>query len=219
MGAKLKRWNRDDKGWKAETLWSSPGRVRPPGHRGGGCGRRRRRRVIIATHDYGVVAVNPAEPGGEPEGELDKKADTFVHEIEVGDINGDGKVEFFATPSDPTAGTSQAGEIVMYRYDGETYKRIVVDGGPPRQGDPGGRPRRRRQDRVLQRARGRAGEPADQEPVKIRLYTENDGTFSHEDVVTIDDQQTRFSWPATSTATAARMVAAAMKTGLYIDSG
>ena len=54
---------------------------------------------VIATHDYGVVAVyNPAEDGGEPEViELSKKADTFVHEIEIGDIEGDGTLEFFAT--------------------------------------------------------------------------------------------------------------------------
>ena len=42
--------------------------------------------------------------------EIDEKPDTFVHEIEIGDIDGDGKLEFFATPSDRnSASGSQAG--------------------------------------------------------------------------------------------------------------
>ena len=231
MGAKLKRWNRDDKGcWKAETLWEQSW--------GGKFDRLRDIEVgdvdgdgadewIIATHDYGVVAVYnpPAEPGGEPEViELDKKADTFVHEIEVGDINGDGKVEFFATPSDRNkAGTSQAGEIVMYRYDGETYKRIVVDGGDHTHAkeiladdlDGDGKTE------FFSVLEAELENRQIKEPVKIRLYTENDdGTFSHEDVVTIDDQQTRFLVAGDFDGDGRKeMVAAAMKTGLYyIDS-
>jgi hypothetical protein len=47
---------------------------------------------IIASHDQGVVAVlEPAEPGGSARViELDPVPDTFVHEVEVGDLDGDG---------------------------------------------------------------------------------------------------------------------------------
>ena len=85
---------------------------------------------VIATHDAGVVAVfNPGKDGGEPEViEMDQKVDTFVHEIEIGDIDGDGTMEFFATPTDRnTANASQGGMMVMYRWNGSSYERSVVD--------------------------------------------------------------------------------------------
>lgn len=230
-GAKLKRWTRDDEGcFKGELLWENSW--------GGKFNRLRdiefgdvdgdgAEEWIIATHDAGVIAVYnpPAQPGGEPEViELDKKADTFVHEIEVGDINGDGKAEFFATPSDRNkAGASQAGEIVMYRYDGSSYKRIVVDGGEHTHakeilatdldGD------NKSEFFSVLEAELEGGKI--KEPVKIRLYTEkDDGTFDHQDVVTIDDKQTRFLVAGDFDGDGRKeMVAAAYKTGLYfIDS-
>jgi hypothetical protein len=86
--------------------------------------------VVIATHDQGVVVVlDGALEGGKVQAtELDLKADTYVHEIELGDIDGDGTLEFFATPSDPNkSDRTQAGEVVMYRYSGGKYMRSVVD--------------------------------------------------------------------------------------------
>lgn len=230
-GAKLKRWTRDDKGcFQGELLWENSW--------GGKFNRLRdiefgdvdgdgAEEWIIATHDAGVIAVYnpPAEAGGEPEViELDKKADTFVHEIEVGDINGDGKVEFFATPSDRNkAGASQAGEIVMYRYDGSTYQRVVVDGGEHTHAkeilatdlDGDGKS----EFFSVLEAELEGGKI--KEPVKIRLYTEkDDGTFDHQDVVTIDDKQTRFLVAGDFDGDGRQeLVAAAYKTGLYfIDS-
>jgi hypothetical protein len=81
--------------------------------------------VVVATHDQGVVAL--VRPGGGVFSvkELDRQPDTFVHEIEVGDLDGDGVREVYATPSRPNVldGTAQPGAIVRYvpgRGEGRT---------------------------------------------------------------------------------------------------
>jgi hypothetical protein len=132
--AKLKQWRFTDGSWDVEPLWTRSW--------GGKFDRLRDIEIgdvdhdgkdewIIATHDAGVIAVyNPDEAKLGSDGiiELDQKADTFVHEIEIGDIDGDGKLEFFATPTDRNrVGVSQKGAIVMYRYNGESYDRTVVE--------------------------------------------------------------------------------------------
>ncbi|MCB9763063.1 MAG: VCBS repeat-containing protein [Alphaproteobacteria bacterium] len=123
-GANLKKWTFADGKWTGELLWTQSW--------GGKYNRLRdveigdvdhdgKDEFVIATHDAGVVAViNPPEGDGEAEAiEMDQKADTFVHEIEIGDVDGDGKVEFFATPTDRnTAKGSQGGMMVMYRWNG-----------------------------------------------------------------------------------------------------
>ena len=58
--------------------------------------------------------------------ELDRKPSTFVHEIEIGDLDGDGNAEIYATPSDPNLfdGKPQSGVVV--RYDPVKGSRTVV---------------------------------------------------------------------------------------------
>jgi hypothetical protein len=73
--------------------------------------------IAVATHDQGVVAVlRPGEGGGFEVVELDREPDTFVHEVEVGDLDGDGALEVYATPSEPNRldGSVQTGEVVRY---------------------------------------------------------------------------------------------------------
>lgn len=71
--------------------------------------------LAIATHDQGVVALLTRTKDGWVAKELSRKADTFVHEIEVGDVDRDGKTEIYATPSDPNkVKTSQGGSIVTF---------------------------------------------------------------------------------------------------------
>jgi hypothetical protein len=73
--------------------------------------------VVVATHDQGVVAlVRPDGKGGYTAKELDREPNTFVHEVEVGDLDGDGVREIYATPSLPNQldGTPQPGSIVRY---------------------------------------------------------------------------------------------------------
>jgi hypothetical protein len=88
--------------------------------------------IVAGTHDQGVVAlVRPDSTGGFTVKELDRQPETFVHEIEVGDLDGDHVLEIYATPSRPNRldGTPQPGSIVRYvpaRGEGRT---VVVDLG------------------------------------------------------------------------------------------
>jgi hypothetical protein len=72
--------------------------------------------IAVATHDQGVVAVLRPRDAGFEVVQLDAQPDTFVHEIEIGDLDGDGVLEVYATPSEPNRldGSTQAGEVVRY---------------------------------------------------------------------------------------------------------
>ncbi len=226
-GAKLKKWSFTQGQWKDETIWEQSW--------GGRFNRLRdveigdvdadgKDEIVIATHDAGVATViDIADDGTATAVEMDERADTFVHEIEIGDVNGDGKLEFFATPSDRNqAGHSQAGGIVMYRWDGKQYERSWVekqegthakeilsfdmdgDGTSELFGvleaelDPNNK------ERILK-------------PVEIRQYFPNkDGSFRFEVVATINDRQTRFLVPGDfDNDGKAELIAPALSTGVY----
>ena len=73
--------------------------------------------IVVATHDQGVVAVlRPDGSGGFSIDELDREPNTVVHEIELGDLDGDGLLEIYATSTAPNAmdGTPQPGRVVRY---------------------------------------------------------------------------------------------------------
>ena len=62
--------------------------------------------IAVATHDQGVVAMlRPKPDGGFEAVEVDHEPDTFVHEIELGDLDGDSVLEVYATPSEPNRWT------------------------------------------------------------------------------------------------------------------
>jgi hypothetical protein len=84
--------------------------------------------IALATHDQGVVAVmRPRADGGFDVVELDREENTFVHEIEIGDLDGDGVLEVYATPSEPNRldGTPQPGKVVRY-VPAKGEGRVVV---------------------------------------------------------------------------------------------
>jgi hypothetical protein len=88
--------------------------------------------IAVATHDQGVVAVlRPREGGGFDVTSLDETPDTFVHEIEVGDLDGDGVLEVYATPSEPNRldGTRQSGDVVRYVPAAGEGRVVVADPG------------------------------------------------------------------------------------------
>lgn len=227
--AMLKQWKHEGGKWSSELLWEKSW--------GGKFNRLRdieigdvdgdgKDEYVIATHDGGVVAVlDPAEDGGKPTViELDAKKDTFVHEIEIGDFDGDGKMEFFATPSDRNkANTSQAGLIVMYKWDGTTYKRTTVDGGDHTHAkeilaadiDGDGK------SEFFSVLEAELSGKTIKKPVEVRQYIpKEDGTFEHQSVMKIQDRQTRFLLAADFDGDGFKeVIAAAMKTGLYMVDG
>ena len=226
--AKLKHWTFKDGKWTAKVLWEKSW--------GGKFDRLRdleigdvdgdgKDELVIATHDGGVVAVvNPSDtPDGAAEViEMDAKPDTFVHEIEIGDVDGDGKLEFFATPTDRNkANESQPGMMVMYRWNGTQYERSVVDPmgathakeilAADLDGDG-----KSELFSVLEAETNK--EKAIVKPVEIRQYMlKADGSgFDHKVFATIDDRQTRFLVPGDFDGDGKKeLVACAYKTGLY----
>ena len=88
--------------------------------------------IAVATHDQGVVAVlRPGADGAFEVREIDAQPDTFVHEIEIGDLDGDGILEIYATPSEPNRldGTPQSGSVVRYVPSRNEGRTVVADLG------------------------------------------------------------------------------------------
>ena len=229
-GAQLKYWTHAEGKWSAKTVWFKEGGW------GGKFDRLRDLEIgdvdhdgvdefVIATHDGGVVAVLEWDGSGDATvTEMDAQADTFVHEIEIGDIDGDGKLEFFCTPSDRNkAGASQAGGVAMYRWDGKTYVRSLVEeqhGTHAKEilatdldGDG-----KTELFSVLEAEIDPDDKRKIVKPVEIRQYTYNaDGTFTATAIATIDDRQTRFLVPGDFDGDGTvELVAAAFTSGLYI---
>jgi len=222
--AKLKKWTFADGAWKQETLLERDF--------GGKFSRFRDLEIgdvdgdgkdefVMATHDQGeIIVYNPDDP--QNVFELDKTPDTFVHEIEIGDIDGDGKKEFFATPSgrNSTQG-SQAGSFVMYRWDGKTYQRTVIEefGGTHAKetlvSDVDGDGKAE----IFAVLEAEASKDKGvTNPVTIRQYKRNKkGGFDHQDIMTIDDRQCRFLVPSDLDGDGKiELVASAMKSGVWL---
>jgi len=133
--AAVKLWRKGASGFTSETLWETSF--------GGKQNRMRDAEIgdlfgdgksdlAIATHDQGVVAiVRPKAGGGFAATELDRQKDTFVHEIELGDLDGDGVLEVYATPSEPNRldGSPQSGKVVRYVPAKGEGRTVVADLG------------------------------------------------------------------------------------------
>lgn len=172
--------------------------------------------VAVATHDQGVVAVVRREmSGGFSIQELDRQADTIVHEIELGDLDGDGTVEIYATPTRPNMmdGTAQPGQVVRYvpaRREGAVKvadlgmrhaKEILVD-------DVDGDGRDELYVSVEAVSGGR---------VEIRRYDADTAPTAQHVVATLDDQLCRFLTSGDVDGDGTReMVAATYKAGLWL---
>lgn len=133
--ALLKLWTRQaDGSFSAETIWEKDF--------GGQFSRMRDIEVgdidgngtnvmAVATHDQGVVAVVRPNGDGYAVEELDLEKDTFVHEVELGDVDGDGAMEIYATPSEPNKldGSHQSGQVVRYVPSKGEGRVVVADLG------------------------------------------------------------------------------------------
>ena len=88
--------------------------------------------IAIATHDHGIVSVLRREASGRFKvEELDRQPNTVVHEIELGDMDGDGVMEIYATPTAPNQvdGTPQPGKVVRYVPARGQGRTVVADLG------------------------------------------------------------------------------------------
>ncbi|MGA1842223.1 MAG: FG-GAP repeat domain-containing protein [bacterium] len=131
-GAFLKIWRKKGGKWKSEVLWHPSfggkfDRLRDfeiTDITGDGI-----KDIVVATHDQGVIAVVSQEDGKWKAEELCRNKDTFVHEIETGDVDGDKIIEIFATPSKPNKldGSIQPGSIEMWKFVNGNRERRVVE--------------------------------------------------------------------------------------------
>jgi hypothetical protein len=134
-GAVVKLWQKTEQGLVGTPIWSKDF--------GGKFSRMRdaevadlygddRDTIAVATHDQGVVALlRPNPDGGFDAVEIDQQADTFVHEIEIGDLDGDGVLEVYATPSEPNRldERPQSGHVVRYVPARGEGRSVVADLG------------------------------------------------------------------------------------------
>ena len=130
--ARLRVWRKKNGAWVHETLWAPTF---------GGKHNRLRDveladldgdgdpEIVLATHDQGVVATVTVGPNGVRVRELDRRADTFVHEVEVGDIDSDGLLDILATPSQPNRFNNEAQPGRIMRYDADGRKEVFADLG------------------------------------------------------------------------------------------
>lgn len=240
MAASLKLWRRNANGaWESETIWTTEfggrfnrmrdveiaslfGAAPGPGGVPGDA-------LAIATHDQGVVAIASARTAGGFEiTELDREPNTFVHEIELGDLNGDGVMEIYATPSEPNSlegGAEQHGEVVRYvpaSGDRPAERTVVADLGNRhakeilvRDVDGDGRDELYVAVEALTSGSGSAVTIA--EPVEIRRYDADTAATGGVVIATINDRLTRFLTVGDVDGDGRReMVAAAFRSGLWL---
>jgi hypothetical protein len=117
--AALKLWRLGEGGLVAETLWEANFEGKFSRMRDAEIGDvlgDGREVLVVGTHDQGVLTLVAPEADGWEVRELDRQADTFIHEVELGDLDDDGVLEVYATPSEPNRldGTEQHGEVVRY---------------------------------------------------------------------------------------------------------
>ncbi len=230
-GARLKAWTRAGDGWEAVTHWAptfggQQERLRDM-ERGDVTGDGRDD-LVIATHDLGVVAVvEIPESGDWKVHEVDRTEDrTFVHEIELGDVDGDGVAEFFATPSAPNVldGTPQPGRIVGYRFKGGKTERFEIAsflGAHVKEILVADLEGRGRADLYasIEPERKKVGDKVQAtDPLIIRRYRwGDDGQITETDIANFRDEQCRFLVPGDLTGDGKlELVASTMTAGVYM---
>lgn len=228
MEAAVKLWRRGADGFSAETLWTEKfggkwdrmrdGEVGDLYGDGGAA-------IAVATHDQGVVAVlKPKEGGGFEVVKLGQKPDTFVHEIELGDVDGDGAMEVYATPSEPNklTGGEQHGEV--WRFVPKTGKGpdVVADLGNRHAKeilvtDVDGDGRDELYVAVEALTAGKGSSLRLVEPVEIRRYDSDTPADKGQVVATLPDRLCRFLTAGDVDGDGKReLVAAAYRSGVWL---
>ncbi|MBC7170790.1 MAG: VCBS repeat-containing protein, partial [Polyangiaceae bacterium] len=181
--------------------------------------------IVVATHDQGVVAALRPRANGEHEViRLDAMPNTFIHEIEIGDLNGNGTLEVYATPSEPNrlGVDSQHGEVVRYvPKDGEG-RVVVADLGNRHAkeiyvGDVDGDGRDELYVAVEALTSGSGPSLRVIEPVEIRRYDEGTAPDARVVIATLDDRFCRFLTAGDVDGDGKReLVAAGFRSGVWL---
>jgi hypothetical protein len=226
-GAYVKLWRRNAGTFEASTLWHA--------EFGGKFNRMRDAEVAdlygdgtptiaVATHDQGVVAVLRQRVNKWKTERIDQKADTFVHEIEIGDLDADGTLEVYATPSEPNKldAESQHGEVVRYVPKDKKGPTIVADLGKRHAkeiyvGDVDGDGTDELYVAVEALTTGRGPSLQIVEPVEIRRYDADTPPDAKVIIATIPDRLCRFLTAGDVDGDGKReMVAASFSKGLWL---
>ena len=226
--AAVRLWHRQGDEWQAETLWETAF--------GGDVNRMRdveigdlfgdgRAAMAIATHNQGVVAtIRPGENGDYAVHEMTRTPNTFIHEIELGDLNGDGKVEVYATPSEPNDldGGEQSGSVVRFVPSEGDESTVVADLGNRHAkeiwvGDVDGDGRDELYVAVEALTTGRDPNVTVVEPVEIRRYDHDTPADQGVVIATIQDRLCRFLTVGDVDGDGNReMIAAAFSSGIWM---
>jgi len=155
--------------------------------------------IAVATHDQGVVAVLRQKGKSWEVERIDAKKDTFVHEIEIGDLDKDGVLEVYATPSEPNKldADAQRGEVVRYVPKKGQGRTIVADLGQRHAkeiyvGDVDGDGTDELYVAVEALTKGRGAGLELVEPVEIRRYDADTPPDAKVIIATIPDRLCRF---------------------------
>ena len=228
MEAAVKHWRPKDGKLTATTLWTEKF--------GGKWNRMRdaevadvygdgKPTIVVATHDQGVVAaLKPDSKGGVDVVKLGAKPNTFVHEIEIGDIDGDQVLEVYATPSEPNKldGGEQHGEV--WRFIPKTGKgpEIAADLGNRHAkeiyvGDVDGDGADELYVAVEALTTGKGASLRLKEPVEIRRYDKDTPADAGQVVATLPDRLCRFLTVGDVDGDGKKeMIAAAYRSGLWL---
>jgi hypothetical protein len=228
--AALKLWRRTGPGgaWAAETLWQQDF--------GGKFSRMRDAEVAdllgegqpdlaVATHDQGVVALlHPKAEGGFEVRELDREPDTFVHEVEISDLDGDGALELYTTPSEPNRldGTVQRGHVDRFVPEAGGAPTVAADLGDRHAkeilvADVDGDGRTELYVAVEGHVEGEGAGAQLVHPVEIRRYEAGTDPAAGVVVATLQDRLCRFLTAGDLDGDGKReLVAAAFRSGLWL---
>jgi hypothetical protein len=229
MKAMVKLRRRTADGFSAETLWSVAfggkfDRMRDAEL--GDVDGDKRADLVVGTHDQGVVAyLSPTGPDGKwSVHEIDRQKDTFIHEIELGDLDGDGVLEIYATPSEPNrldAG-AQSGHVVRYVPKKKQGRTIVAELGKRHAKeilvkDVDGDGRDELYVAVEALTEGERGNVKIVEPVEIRRFDANTPKDKGVVVGRIDDRFCRFLTAGDVDGDGKKeLVAAAFRSGVWL---
>lgn len=180
--------------------------------------------VAVATHDQGVVALLVMQGDAWAVRELDRRPNTIVHEVEVGDLDGDGVREIYATPSEPNdfSGGEQRGRVVRYVPRKGQGRTVVADLGNRHAkeilvGDVDGDGRDELYVAVEALTSGRGASLQIEKPVEIRRYEHDTPPDAGVVIATLPDRLCRFLTAGDFDGDGRKeMVAAAFKSGLWL---